>query len=112
MKSLKRSLEAKCSACLPYSSAASSIVLEISRSAKILAGSADASVQDYRSLSTYGLLSDYSIKSVTGIIDYLIAENYIAQETGFRPSIYVTSKGEMFLKERPEIEIPGVSRPA
>jgi superfamily II DNA helicase RecQ len=80
--------------------------------AKILAGSGDASVEGYRSLSTYGLLSDYSIKSVTGMIDYLIAENYIAQETGFRPSVYVTPKGEAFLKERPAIDIPGVSRPA
>src|SRR5207253_11350790 len=80
--------------------------------AKILAGSGDASVEGYRSLSTYGLLSDYSIKSVTGMLDYLIAENYIAQETGFRPCIYITPKGEIFLKERPEIEIPGVSRPA
>jgi ATP-dependent DNA helicase RecQ len=80
--------------------------------AKILAGSEDASIKDYRSLSTYGLLSTYSIKSVTGMIDYLIGENYIAQETGFRPSIYVTPKGEVFLKERPEIAIPGVSLPA
>lgn len=80
--------------------------------AKILAGSEDSSLQDYRSLSTYGLLSDYSIKSVTAMIDYLIGENYIAQEEGFRPSIYVTPKGQVFLKERPEIDIPGVSRPA
>src|SRR5262245_29265495 len=80
--------------------------------AKILSGSSDSSVHDYRKLSTYGLLSDYSIKSVTGMIDYLIGENYIAQETGFRPSIYVTTKGQVFLKERPQIEIPGVSHPA
>jgi len=80
--------------------------------AKILAGSADVSIENYRSLSTFGLLSDYSIKSVTGIIDHLIAENYIGQETGFRPSIYLTSKGQAFLKERPAIEIPGVSRRA
>jgi ATP-dependent DNA helicase RecQ len=80
--------------------------------AKILAGSEDTSIKDYRSLSTYGLLSKYSIKSVSGMIDYLIAENYIAQEAGFRPSIYVTRKGELFLKERPEIAIPGVSLPA
>src|SRR3989442_6276364 len=51
--------------------------------AKILAGSVDSSVQDYRSLSTYGLLSEYSIKSIVAMIDYLLAENYIAQETGF-----------------------------
>src|SRR5262245_53413048 len=80
--------------------------------AKILAGSEDSSVQDYRKLSTYGLLADYSIKSVTGMIDYLIRENYIAQEDGLRPAVYVTTKGQVFLKERPEIEIPGVSRPA
>ncbi len=80
--------------------------------AQILAGSEDSSVRDYRSLSTYGLLSDYSVKSVTGIIDHLITENYIAQAEGFRPSIYVTPKGQIFLKERPEIEIPGISRPA
>src|SRR5262249_22800776 len=55
--------------------------------AKILAGSSDTSIEDYRSLSTYGLLKDYSIKSVTGMIDYLISENYIGQEPGFRPSI-------------------------
>jgi ATP-dependent DNA helicase RecQ len=77
--------------------------------ARILAGSADSSVADYRSLSTYGLLSEYSIKSIVGMIDHLLAQNYIAQETGFRPSIYVTPKGEVFLRERPEIEIPGVS---
>ncbi len=80
--------------------------------AKILAGSEEASVQDYRTLSTYGLLSSYSIKSVTGIIDFLIDENYIAQESGFRPSIYVTAKGQAFLKERPKIAIPGVIPPA
>jgi ATP-dependent DNA helicase RecQ len=77
--------------------------------AKILAGSVDSSVEDYRSLSTYGLLSEYSIKSIVGMIDHLVAENYIAQATGFRPSIYVTPKGEVFLKERPEIQIPGVN---
>ena len=80
--------------------------------AKILSGSKDSSIEGYRSLSTYGLLADYSIRSVTSMIDYLISENYIGQEEGFRPSIYVTAKGQVFLKERPEIEIPGVSRPA
>jgi ATP-dependent DNA helicase RecQ len=80
--------------------------------AKILAGSEDISVESYRSLSTYGLLSDYSIKAVVSLIDYLISENYIAQEEGMRPSIYLTAKGQVFLKERPAIHIPGVSRPA
>src|SRR5207253_1942156 len=43
--------------------------------AKILAGSVDSSLQDYRSLSTYGLLSEYSIKSIVAMIDHLLAEN-------------------------------------
>ena len=76
--------------------------------AKILAGSEDSTVQDYRALSTYGLLSDYSIKSLTVMIDYLITKDYIGQEEGFRPAIFVTPKGQIFLKERPEIQIPGV----
>jgi ATP-dependent DNA helicase RecQ len=80
--------------------------------AKILAGSEDASIESYRQLSTYGLLADYSIRSLTGMIDYLISEEYIGLEEGFRPSIYVTPKGQLFLKERPQINIPGVSRPA
>jgi ATP-dependent DNA helicase RecQ len=79
--------------------------------AKILAGSEDSSIAGYRELSTYGLLADYSIKTVTSMIDFLINENYIGQEDGLRPSIFVTPKGEVFLKQRPEIEIPGVSRP-
>jgi predicted transcriptional regulator len=69
-------------------------------------------VADYRSLSTYGLLSEYSIKSIVAMIDYLVSENYITQEAGFRPSIHLTPKGEVFLKERPEIKIPGISRQA
>jgi len=80
--------------------------------AKILAGSEDSGVQDYRSLSTYGLLSDYSIKSLTCMIDYLISEDYIGQAEGSRPNIFVTLKGQTFLKERPRIQIPGVNHPA
>jgi ATP-dependent DNA helicase RecQ len=77
--------------------------------AKILAGSDETSIEPYRTLSTYGLLATYSIKSVTGMIDFLIREDYIGQDEGSRPSIYLTVKGQVFLKERPTIEIPGVS---
>ena len=52
--------------------------------AKILAGSEDNSVEPYKALSTYGLLSDYSIKRVSEMIDYLISEEYIAQQEGHR----------------------------
>ena len=32
----------------------------------------------------------------------------IAQEAASRPSIYVTAKGELFIKERSKIVIPGI----
>jgi ATP-dependent DNA helicase RecQ len=81
--------------------------LEREKVARILAGSEDSSVKEYRNLSTYGLLSEYSIKAVIGMVDYLIAQNYMAQEAGVPSSIRLTAKGQEFLKEKPEIEIPG-----
>jgi ATP-dependent DNA helicase RecQ len=77
--------------------------------AKILAGSKDTSVQGFRSLTTYGIMPDYSIRSIVGIIDFLIGEGYIDGGEGFRPVIRVTSKGRQFLKDRVPISIPTVS---
>src|SRR5688572_19618685 len=45
--------------------------------AKILAGSNETSVQGFKSLTTYGILPNYSIRAIVSIIDYLIAEGYI-----------------------------------
>jgi ATP-dependent DNA helicase RecQ len=68
--------------------------------AKILAGSEDASVQDFRTLTTYGILSTHPIRAITESIDDLIAEGYIHPGEGLRPVIGVTSKGRQFLKDR------------
>lgn len=76
--------------------------------AKILAGSEETAVQDFRNLSTYGILSEYSIKTITEIIDYLIAEGYIDAGQGLRPVIGVTARGHDLLKTRTPIVIPGV----
>jgi ATP-dependent DNA helicase RecQ len=76
--------------------------------AKILAGSNDASIQGFKNLTTYGILPDYSIRSIVGIIDFLIGEGYIDTGDGFRPTIRVTTKGRQFLKERPPIAIPAM----
>lgn len=75
--------------------------------AKILAGSEETSIQDFRALSTYGILSAYPIKTITEIIDFLIEEGYIDAGQGMRPVIGVTPKGHRFLKERTPIVIPG-----
>ncbi len=75
--------------------------------AKILAGSSETSVQSFRSLTTYGILSEYPIRSIVGLIDFLIGEGYIDGGEGFRPIIRVTSKGRQFLKDRVPIIIPG-----
>jgi ATP-dependent DNA helicase RecQ len=69
--------------------------------AKILAGSEDVSIQDFRSLTTYGILSSYPIRTITEIIDRLIEEGYIDAGQGLRPVIAVTPKGHQFLRDRP-----------
>ena len=74
--------------------------------AKILAGSNELSIQHFRSLTTYGLLKEYSIRSIVEFIDFLIGEGYVDPGDGFRPIIRVTPKGRQFLKERPPIVIP------
>lgn len=74
--------------------------------ARILAGSNDASIQGYRTLTTFGILSDYPIRRIVEIIDYLIGEGYIDGGQGLRPVVRVTPKGRQFLKERPPISIP------
>jgi len=74
--------------------------------AKILAGSHDASIQNFRELTTYGLLKDYSIRSIVEFIDFLIGEGYVDPGDGSRPIIRVTPKGRQFLKERPPIVMP------
>jgi ATP-dependent DNA helicase RecQ len=75
--------------------------------AKILAGSTESSVQVYKSLTTYGILSEYPIRSIVGLIDFLIGEGYIDGGEGFRPIIRVTPKGRQFLKDRVPLIIPG-----
>lgn len=74
--------------------------------AKILAGSNDSSIQHFRSLTTYGLLKEYSIRSIVEFIDFLIGEGYVDPGDGSRPIIRVTPKGRQFLKERPPIVMP------
>jgi ATP-dependent DNA helicase RecQ len=75
--------------------------------AKILAGSKETSVQPFRALTTYGILAEYPIRSIVGLIDFLIGEGYIDGGEGFRPIIRVTPKGRQFLKDRVPIIIPG-----
>jgi ATP-dependent DNA helicase RecQ len=76
--------------------------------AKILAGSNDASVQAFKNLTTYGILPEYSIRAIVGIIDFLIEEGYIDPGDGFRPIIRVTTKGRQFLKDRTPIALPAM----
>jgi len=76
--------------------------------AKILAGSNEASIQNFRNLTTYGILKEHSIRTIVTFIDFLIGEGYIDPGEGFRPIIRVTPKGRQFLKERPPIVIPAM----
>lgn len=78
--------------------------------ARILAGSRDVSIESFRTLTTYGILPDYSIRSIVGIIDFLIGEGLIDPGDGTRPVIGVTPKGRQFMKERAPIVIPAAAR--
>ena len=53
--------------------------------AKILAGSEDVSIQDFRSLTTYGILSSYPIRTITEIIDRMIEEGLHRRGRGPAP---------------------------
>jgi hypothetical protein len=76
--------------------------------ARILAGSNEASIAEFRSLSTYGLLSDYSIPAIVGMINHLIDEGYIERAEGYRTHHSSQHQGRVFLKERTPLSIPGV----
>lgn len=72
--------------------------------AKILAGSEDVSIQDFRSLTTYAILSTFPIRTITEFIDNLIIEGYIDAGEGLRPVIGVTPKGRQFLKDYGKVQ--------
>jgi ATP-dependent DNA helicase RecQ len=62
---------------------------------KVLAGSRDKKVVElhFETLSTYGLLKEWSQKDITALIDYLTAESYLNPSEGQYPVLKISNKG-------------------
>lgn len=67
--------------------------------AQVLVGSKNQKMRQFGfdKLSTYGLLSDMSIKDATNFIEFMIAEELLAVNQGSMPTIFVTEKGKNVL---------------
>ncbi|GGH73844.1 ATP-dependent DNA helicase RecQ [Pullulanibacillus pueri] len=63
--------------------------------AQVLTGSSSQKIKQFRfnTLSTYGLMADYSQKQVGEFIDYLTAEGYLRATTGSYPVLTLTEQG-------------------
>ncbi|MGI6406298.1 MAG: DNA helicase RecQ [Syntrophaceticus sp.] len=77
----------------------------ISLVADVLKGSQNKKVLRYGfdKLSTYGLLSNMKIKEITDLINYLLAEQYIALAGGQFPVVKLTRKAVPVLKSQEKV---------
>ncbi|WP_449539811.1 DNA helicase RecQ [Ferdinandcohnia sp. Marseille-Q9671] len=73
--------------------------------AQVLKGSKNKKIQDFgfTSLSTYGLLKQYSEKQIVGLIDYLTAEGYVKLTNSQYPVLVLDAKAVPVLKGEEKI---------
>ncbi|WP_062514912.1 DNA helicase RecQ [Halobacillus sp. KGW1] len=77
-----------------------------SLTAKVLRGSKDQKVKQFRfdSLSTYGIMSNYTEKELTRFIHFLTAEGYLYPGSGRYPTLQLTQEAKKVIKgEEPVI---------
>jgi len=72
----------------------------VGMTAKVLKGSRDKKIRDFKlnSISTYGILSAYTEKELTGWIHFLIAEQILATEEGKFPTLKLNKNSVDVLK--------------
>src|SRR5690625_5101322 len=72
----------------------------VGMTAKVLKGSRDKKIRDFKlnSISTYGILSAYTEKELTGWIHFLIAEQILATEEGKFPTLKLNKNSIDVLK--------------
>ena len=77
----------------------------ITLTAKVLKGSNDKKVRElgFRSLSTYGLLSNYTEKELTERIHFLIAEDLLSTEGGKYPTLKLNQQSVDVLKGKRQV---------
>lgn len=68
--------------------------------AQVLSGSKGKKIIEFKfdKLSTYGIMSNLSVKDIGDFIEFLISEELLAVKHGTFPTIYVTNKGKHVLK--------------
>ena len=63
--------------------------------------------RDHDSLSVFGIVDDYTAKSLREIMATLVSRGLLSRSDDSRyPTLYVTPRGRRFLKERESIELP------
>lgn len=68
--------------------------------AQVLSGSKGKKISEFQfdQLTTYGIMSNRSIKDIGDFIEFLISEELLGVKHGTFPTIYVTNKGKLVLK--------------
>src|SRR5699024_12599274 len=79
----------------------------VGMTAKVLKGARDKKIRDFKlnSISTYGILSAYKEKELTGWIHFLIAEQIIATEEGKFHTLKLNKKSVDVLKGERDVWI-------
>lgn len=77
----------------------------VGMTAKVLRGSKDQKVMSFRlnNLSTYGILSNYTEKELTELINFLIAEKLLATEEGKFPTLKLNQNSVKVLKGEQQV---------
>ncbi|MET0959582.1 MAG: DNA helicase RecQ [Psychrobacillus psychrotolerans] len=79
--------------------------------AQVLTGSENKKVIDFgfTKLSTYGILKGKSLKEVSGLMEFMIAEGFLSVKHGSLPTIYVSDAGKEVLLGNKRVERKGVT---
>lgn len=79
--------------------------------AQVLTGSENKKVIDFgfTKLSTYGILKAKSLKEVSGLMEFMIAEGFLSVKHGSLPTIYVSDVGKEVLLGNKRVERKGVT---
>ena len=79
--------------------------------AQVLTGSENKKVIDFgfTKLSTYGILKGKSLKEVSGLMEFMIAEGFLSVKHGSLPTIYVSDAGKEVLLGNKAVERKGVA---
>ncbi|MCZ8535027.1 DNA helicase RecQ [Psychrobacillus psychrodurans] len=79
--------------------------------AQVLTGSQNKKVVDFgfTKLSTYGILKGKSLKEVSGLMEFMIAEGLLSVDHGSLPTIYVSDAGKEVLLGNRLVERKGVA---